>query len=147
MIIGELGLDGQVRKVPGILSMVSEAKVQKLQAVLFREKIKKEAELVEGVRIIAVGSLRECISYLEDGDRTGGEQRYLGEKEADKIEDRGKVGEEVPDFADLYGQENVRRAAEIAVAGGHNLLMVRYPEVGEDNDRKMYGRNSAADEL
>ena len=80
MIIGELGLDGQVRKVPGILSMVSEAKVQKLQAVLFREKIKKEAELVEGVRIIAVGSLRECISYLEDGDRTGGEQRYLGEK-------------------------------------------------------------------
>ena len=111
MIIGELGLDGQVRKVPGILSIVP------------REN-EKEAELVEGVRIIAVGSLRECISYLKDGDRTGGEQRYLGEKEADKIEDRGKVGEEVPDFADLYGQENVRRAAEIAVAGGHNLLMV-----------------------
>ncbi len=55
---------------------------------------------------------------MEHGNRTGGEQRYLGEKEADKIEDRGKRGEEVPDFADLYGQENVRRAAEIAVAEG-----------------------------
>ena len=117
MIIGELGLDGQVRKVPGILSMVSEAKVQKVTSCIVPRENEKEAELVEGVRIIAVGSLRECISYLEHGDRTGGEQRSLGEKEADKMEDRGKVGEEVPDFADLYGQENVRRAAEIAVAG------------------------------
>lgn len=80
MIIGELGLDGQVRKVPGILSMVSEAKAQKVTSCIVPRENKKEAELVEGVRIIAVGSLRECISYLEDGDRTGGEQRYLGEK-------------------------------------------------------------------
>ena len=68
-------------------------------------------------------------------------------KEPDKIEDRGKRGEEVPDFADLYGQENVRRAAEIAVAGGHNLLMVGPPRKRKDDDRKMYGRNSTADEL
>ena len=106
MIIGELGLDGQVRKVPGILSMVSEAKVQKVTSCIVPRENEKEAELVEGVRIIAVGSLRECISYLKDGDRTGGEQRYLG-------------------------QENVRRAAEIAVAGGHNLLMVGPPGSGK----------------
>ena len=129
MIIGELGLDGQVRKVPGILSMVSEAKVQKVTSCIVPRENEKEAELVEGVRIIAVGSLRECISYLEHGDRTGGE--HFGEKEPDKIEDRGKRGEEVPDFADLYGQENVRRAAEIAVAGGHNLLMVGPPGAGK----------------
>lgn len=96
MIIGELGLDGQVRKVPGILSMVSEAKVQKVTSCIVPRENKKEAELVEGVRIIAVGSLRECISYLEDGDRTGGEQRYLGEKEADKIEHGGGILSEFP---------------------------------------------------
>ena len=94
MIIGELGLDGQVRKVPGILSMVSEAKAQKVTSCIVPRENKKEAELVEGVRIIAVGSLRECISYLEDGDRTGGEQRYLGEKEA----------EHAAKFAELLGE-------------------------------------------
>lgn len=57
MIIGELGLDGQVRKVPGILSMVSEAKVQKVTSCIVPRENEKEAELVEGVRIIAVGSL------------------------------------------------------------------------------------------
>ena len=50
MIIGELGLDGQVRKVPGILSMVSEAKAQKVTSCIVPRENKKEAELVEGVR-------------------------------------------------------------------------------------------------
>ena len=58
MIIGELGLDGQVRKVPGILSMVSEAKARKVTSCIVPRENEKEAELVEGIRIIAVGSLR-----------------------------------------------------------------------------------------
>ena len=104
-------MDGQVRKVPGILSMVSEAKARKVTSCIVPRENEKEAELVRRNSDYCSWKSQECISYLEHGNRTGGE--HFGEKEPDKIEDRGKRGEEVPDFADLYGQENVRRQRKL----------------------------------
>ena len=71
----------------------------------------------------------------------------LVKKEVDKQKTEEKWEKKYLISADLYGQENVCRAAEIVVAGGHNLLMVGPPGSGKTMTAVMYGRNSAADEL
>lgn len=129
MIIGELGLDGTVRKVSGILSMVSEAKERGVSVCIVPKENEKEAQLVEGMQILAVESLKEAMEYLKWGRRTETEEKKRS-KDFEAWEEAKQI-EEIPDFSGLYGQENVRRAAEIAVAGGHNLLMVGPPGSGK----------------
>lgn len=123
MVIGELGLDGSVRKVAGILPVVLQAKEKGISVCVVPKENGKEGALVSGIQIVGVESLKELVGWLLGQMRLNAESvgPYEGRKE--------QILEK--DYAEICGQENVKRATEIAVAGGHNLLMIGPPGSGK----------------
>lgn len=123
LFAGELSLDGAIKKVSGILPIVLAAQKQGLKRCIVPKENQTEGELVEGIQVIGVADLREVCQILKNKKeliKTRPKKLSLEEQKAD-----------YPDFADIRGQHIVKRAVEIAVAGGHNILMIGPPGAGK----------------
>jgi magnesium chelatase family protein len=158
MFLGELGLDGQLRPVRGVLPAVAAAADEGFSTVMVAEQNAAEAVLVPGVRVIAASSLTAAADWLRglpgpDGGPAATEYKGGQEPSARQVRSdsgsRGRVGANgtpssadnartdgaqaamIPDLAELLGQSMARRAAEVCAAGGHHLSLLGPPGAGK----------------
>lgn len=122
LLAGELGLDGKVRSIHGVLPILLEAKKRGIKTCMIPEANRREGECVGGIRVAGVETLKEAVAFFKNPDKA-----LIKKKKYQNV----CTKREITDFENIIGQPVAKRAAEIAAAGFHNLLLVGPPGTGK----------------
>ena len=125
VIMGELSLDGSLLPIKGALPIAIQARKEKFKGFILPEQNAREAAIVNNIDVIGVKTLLEVVEFLE------GTKKIQPTVVDTRAEFENNILTSEYDFADVKGQENIKRALEIAAAGGHNVILIGPPGAGK----------------
>lgn len=139
IFIGELSLNGNIEKTKGILPIAMEAKRLGIKRMIIPMKNAEEVQMIEGIEILPVKSLREVMDYLNG-------EKEITPKDNHNISLSQDFKYEI-DFSEVKGQKSVKRALEIAASGGHNCILIGSPRSGKNHVSKKNANHFARNKL